>query len=47
MALLQINFKSATLHRKVSMQVMLPSDAEFGEARESDKAAASIETSLL
>lgn len=28
MALLQINFNAVTLHRKVSMQVILPSDAE-------------------
>jgi putative tributyrin esterase len=30
MALLQVNFNSATLHRKVPMQVILPSDAEIG-----------------
>jgi S-formylglutathione hydrolase FrmB len=29
MALLQVNFNSATLHRKVPMQVILPSDAEI------------------
>lgn len=26
MALLQVNFNSATMHRKVPMQVILPSD---------------------
>ena len=30
MALLQVNLNSATLHRKVPMQVILPSDAEIG-----------------
>ena len=32
MALLQVNFKSMTLHRKVPMQVILPSDSEIGSA---------------
>ena len=32
MALLQVNFYSATLHRKVPMQVILPSDAGSGSA---------------
>ncbi len=30
MALLQLNFTSATLHRKVPMQVILPADAADG-----------------
>lgn len=32
MALLQINFNSATLHRKVALQVIIPSDAMVGGA---------------
>jgi S-formylglutathione hydrolase FrmB len=32
MALLQVNFNSATLHRKVPLQVILPSDGEIGSA---------------
>ncbi len=32
MALLQVNFNSATLHRKVAMQVILPTDAAAGSA---------------
>ncbi|MFN8442578.1 MAG: alpha/beta hydrolase family protein [Caldilineaceae bacterium] len=32
MALLQVNFNSATLHRKVPMQVILPTDAMNGSA---------------
>ena len=34
MALLQINFKSAALQRKVPMQVILPSDAKNGNVEE-------------
>lgn len=33
MALLQVNFKSDALHRKVPLQVILPSDAESGSER--------------
>jgi S-formylglutathione hydrolase FrmB len=32
MSLLQVSFRSAALHRKVPMQVILPSDAEIGSA---------------